>query len=56
MQKWSKNSQTSQNIIVWIHKTPKKISNDFEQLVLYIPNRNEDLSLSDNDMCETCML
>jgi hypothetical protein len=56
MQQWYENSQTSQNIIVWIHKNPQKISNDFEQLVLHIPQRNEDLSLSDNDMFETCML
>jgi hypothetical protein len=33
MQKWSENYKTSQNIIVWIHKHPKKVSNDFEQLV-----------------------
>jgi hypothetical protein len=50
------NTQTLQNIIVWIHKNPKKISNDFEQLVLYIPHRNEELSLSDNDMRETGIL
>jgi hypothetical protein len=56
MQKWSENSQTSHNIIVWIQKNPKKISNDFEQLVLQIPHRDEDLSLSDNDMCGTGML
>jgi hypothetical protein len=56
MQKWSENSQTSHNIMIWIHKNPKKISNDFEQLVLHNPHRDEDLSLSDNDMCETDML
>jgi hypothetical protein len=40
MQKWCKNSQTSHNIIVWIQKNPKKVSNDFEQLVLHIPHKN----------------
>jgi hypothetical protein len=56
MQKWSENSQTLQNIIVWIHKNPKKISNDFEQLVLHISQRDEDFLLSDNDVCVTSML
>jgi hypothetical protein len=45
MQKWSE-----------IPKLCKHHSLDFEQLVLYIPHRNEELSLSDNDMCETGML
>jgi hypothetical protein len=40
MQKWSKNSETSHNIIVWIQKNPKKVSNDFEQLVLHIPHKS----------------
>jgi hypothetical protein len=56
MQKWSKNSQTSHDIIVWIHKNPKKVSNDFEQLVLHISRRDEGLSLSGNDVCVTGML
>jgi hypothetical protein len=47
MQKWSENSQTSHNIMIWIHKNPKKVSNDFDQLVLHIPRRDEDLSLSE---------
>jgi hypothetical protein len=56
MQTWSENFKTSYNIIFWIHKHPKKVSNDFEQLTLYIPHRDEHLSLSDNDICETCIL
>jgi hypothetical protein len=56
MQKWSEISQTSHNTIVWIQKNPKKVSNHFEQLVLQILHRDEDHSLSDNDMCETGML
>jgi hypothetical protein len=56
MQTWSENSEISHNIIVWIHKHLKKVSNDFEQLVLYITHMNEHLLLSDNGMCETCML
>jgi hypothetical protein len=46
MQKWSKNYKTSHDIIVWIHKHPKKVSNDFEQPVLHISHMDEGLSLS----------
>jgi hypothetical protein len=33
---WSENYKTSHHIIVWIHKNPKKVSNDFEQLIVHI--------------------
>jgi hypothetical protein len=56
MQKWSENYKTSHHIIVLTHKNPKKVSNDFEQLILHISHRNEGLSLSDNDVCVTRML
>jgi hypothetical protein len=56
MQKWSENYKTSHHIMVWIHKNPKKVSNDFEQLILHISRRNEGLSLSDNDVCVAHML
>jgi hypothetical protein len=51
MQTWSEISEISHNIIVWVHKHLKKISNDFEQQVLYIAHRDEHLLLCDNGMC-----
>jgi hypothetical protein len=42
--------------MIWIHKNPKKVSNDFEELALRIPHKDEDLSLNDIVMCETVML
>ena len=52
---WSENRTDAQNIIVWLHKHPIKISNDFDKVVVYILYKHEQLSLSDKAICETCI-
>jgi hypothetical protein len=42
------------NSMVHLHELPKKVSNDLEKVVLYIPTKDEHLSLKDKDKC-SCM-
>jgi hypothetical protein len=53
---WSEKSETSPNILDCIHWHPKKFSHDFKQLVLHVPQKDEHLLVTHNDMCRTCML
>jgi hypothetical protein len=56
MQKWSENYKTSHHIIVWIHKNPKKVSNDFEQLIVHISHLGPSISISRFIRSDGCWL